>query len=56
MKFKAPKNCNSATVDGKSYEVDKKGILTIPDDVDSSDLKSHGFVPADGADGTTDAS
>jgi len=46
-KIKTHSGITSISVDGKQYDVDKKGFFTLPDDVDPGVLSPHGFTLAD---------
>lgn len=46
-KIKGPKGTTSINVDGKQYDADKKGVFTLPDNIDPGNLAPLGFSLAD---------
>lgn len=44
-KLKAPEGSTGCSHDGKEYEVDKDGLVDVPDEA-VADLLPHGYVPA----------
>lgn len=44
-KLKAPEGCKSCSHDGIEFEVDKNGVVDVPDEA-VADLFNHGFTPA----------
>lgn len=53
-KVKAPKGITSISLDGVQYDADKKGVFTLPGDIDPGNLSPFGFKLADD-DGKTEA-
>lgn len=43
-KLQIPKDGGAISYDGVSYVPDKKGVITLPDDVDLSVFQAQGYV------------
>lgn len=46
MKYVAPEGASGITINGEEYKVDKKGLVSVPDETDPSLMASHDYTAA----------